>query len=1591
MNALKSFVLFFLICLASTQAIAQTDTEFWFGAPAITATHADRPIVLRLSSYALAATVTISEPANASFTPIVVNLNAYSAQTIDLTNFIGIIESEPHNIVLNYGLKISATNAISAYYEMQGKTTAGTYNNPEIFALKGNTSKGLNFMIPGQLQYDNRALATPAHNGFVIVATEDNTSIDITPSKDAYGHSANMKFNIVLNKGQSYSVIANSTIGSLHLVGSIVTATKPICITVYDDSIGPPNSNYDLVGDQIIPEDANGQEFILVRGEMAVGNTGAFDYYNILATSNNTNVYLDGATTPIATLNRGAVYTGKLSNSSAYIKTSNPVYINQLTGIGNEMAFTDLPSIRCTGSSVVSFARSINTAFYLNLLCKSADIGRFLLNGTANIITSSMFSPVPGTNGEWMYSRISSSNLATIDNLIQTGATTVVTNTSGLFHLGFLNGSASSGAELGYFSNYSRTTLSPIVGGLQCTGNDINLLATNVIGATYQWTGPNGFSSNIYNPSISNINPSYSGYYVVSANILGCGSFIDSTLVTVNPVPTISISTGDSICVGKSKTLALNFSGTAPFVFSYSDGLKTDTISGIPLSNYSLKLSPIVTTTYAVKYVTDANSCTVNASNNILNIATTVKVNPNPSVGFVMPLKVCTPMGAANFLDTSKIADGTALKFTYRWNFGDGGIDSIKAPVHNYTTPTNQSVQLIVSSIDGCVDSLTKTLPVYATPVADFSITPVYCLRDSLQIKEQSNANGNTITRWYWRFANGITNTKQTPSYTYLNSGNQNIQLVVETDKACVSDTLTKSVLINPLPIANFTTSTKHCENAAINFLDASIANAGNLKRWNWNFVDGTKKDTISGAPFYKTYTDWNTYPVRLMVESDNGCKSDTVVLPVIIHAQPHVGFILPEVCLDDAVAIFIDTTTIADGSNAIAYQWNYNASTPAITPIPTITSLTTKNGSAHYNISANYKVTYKVTTSFGCDSLLTRDFTVNGSTPHANFVVLNDTKLCSNDSIRIYDSSYVDFGIITKNNIYWNYVSTASIDSVDDNTLFKKQYPHLYPDFQTPATKTYQIRMTARSGNSSVCSNTITKTITIHQSPKVQFTTLPGICNDTTARQITQAKELGGVPGVFVYTGSGTSATGLYTPNGQIPGTYPIKYFYSTSFGCADSATKPITVWPSPVAKWGVNAILCEKNNIQFTDSSVANYSSIVQRYWDFGDGTNILYTNSAPFTKQYASGNTYATSLRVVTDSGCRSTYNIRNLKLNFLPVVNFTLPSICLPDGNGLFKNISTIKDNSEGLFTYLWNFGDPNDPSASTLKQPTHKYTALGPVNVQLKITSKDLCIDSLTQILASIYPQPKANFVANPTEICLNDQINFIDNSDGKTSAMNTWYWDLANGTSSGVQNPIKQFTDSGSFKISLYAYNQQGCVSDTMVKTVIVHPYPKLILGPNLKVLEFGMTLIKPKYVYGTALSYLWTPATDLSSDTAKVPICKPKADITYKLTLTGIGNCSVSDTIFVKVLLAPVVPNVFSPNGDGINDTWKIEYLESYPGATIDVFNRYGQKVYSSLGYDKEWDGTYNGNPLPVGTYYYIVNPKNGRALISGSVTIIK
>jgi gliding motility-associated-like protein len=111
----------------------------------------------------------------------------------------------------------------------------------------------------------------------------------------------------------------------------------------------------------------------------------------------------------------------------------------------------------------------------------------------------------------------------------------------------------------------------------------------------------------------------------------------------------------------------------------------------------------------------------------------------------------------------------------------------------------------------------------------------------------------------------------------------------------------------------------------------------------------------------------------------------------------------------------------------------------------------------------------------------------------------------------------------------------------------------------------------------------------------------------------------------------------------------------------------------------------------------------------------------------------------------------------------------------------------------------------------------------------------------------------------------------------------------------------------------------------------------------------------------------------------------------TYQLTVTATSGCQSSIAITVTVLEPIVISNAFTPNGDGINDTWNIAYLSDYTHCTVDVFTRYGQQIFHSNGYPVAWNGTYSGKSLPVGTYYYVIDLKNNTAKLSGFVTIVR
>jgi gliding motility-associated-like protein len=108
-----------------------------------------------------------------------------------------------------------------------------------------------------------------------------------------------------------------------------------------------------------------------------------------------------------------------------------------------------------------------------------------------------------------------------------------------------------------------------------------------------------------------------------------------------------------------------------------------------------------------------------------------------------------------------------------------------------------------------------------------------------------------------------------------------------------------------------------------------------------------------------------------------------------------------------------------------------------------------------------------------------------------------------------------------------------------------------------------------------------------------------------------------------------------------------------------------------------------------------------------------------------------------------------------------------------------------------------------------------------------------------------------------------------------------------------------------------------------------------------------------------------------------------PGVPFTFTITVNPAGPAGPTGDI--------VIPNTFTPNNDGINDLWDIKYLATYANCTVQVFNRWGQNVYSSLGYETPWDGTYKHSPLPTGTYYYIIDLKTGAKPYSGFVAIIR
>lgn len=306
-----------------------------------------------------------------------------------------------------------------------------------------------------------------------------------------------------------------------------------------------------------------------------------------------------------------------------------------------------------------------------------------------------------------------------------------------------------------------------------------------------------------------------------------------------------------------------------------------------------------------------------------------------------------------------------------------------------------------------------------------------------------------------------------------------------------------------------------------------------------------------------------------------------------------------------------------------------------------------------------------------------------------------------------------------------------------------------------------------------------------------------------------------------------------------------------------------------------------------------------------------------------------------------------------------------SLSLPSTASFCAGSSVTVSAGSGYSSYLWSNGAATESVTFTAAGMYYVTVSSGPCNVT----------DS---ILISEIPAPAA-FAGNDTTVCQGAAITI------SASGGSAYLW--SNGSTQQTQSFIPSATTTFSVTVT-----NNGC-SDTDSVTVNVSVPPVVFAGNDTTIYQGQSVTLVPTFT-GSITSYIWSPAAYLSNHTIPSPVAAPPASTTYTLLVTDGNGCSSSDAVTITVTEDPnadiIIYNTFTPNTDGVNDTWYIENIDHFSDNYLQIFNRNGHLVYEKQGYNNEWDGKYYGNELPAATYYYVLDLKDGR-ILKGDVTIIR
>jgi gliding motility-associated-like protein len=553
----------------------------------------------------------------------------------------------------------------------------------------------------------------------------------------------------------------------------------------------------------------------------------------------------------------------------------------------------------------------------------------------------------------------------------------------------------------------------------------------------------------------------------------------------------------------------------------------------------------------------------------------------------------------------------------------------------------------------------------------------------------------------------------------------------------------------------------------------------------------------------------------------------------------------------------------------------------------------------------------------------------------------INNNEACFGQTITF--NGVID-AFIPLTDYYWDFGDNT-------NSILQNPPPHLYT---APGQYTVKFVVKAVDGCSS---DTAIQIVTIGAIPQASFTVNDTCFGNAITLQSTATVANPGTITEYVWLVDGVSINNnnaTITNTSYALGNHTVQHYVKTNYGCISSIVNDnFTVYPKPAAPNFTANDVCDGSPTSISSSAAGLLG--LQFFWII-DG--VPAPSTATFSTTYTVG-MHTIKHYVKNTDGCVSDTAMGSFQVLSIPTANFLVNDTCAG------KPIILTAAATNGNITQQWYVD--GILVATTASFSSNTFT-IGVHNVK-HIVKNGICTDEKTGTF-TVYKAPQVTGVA--TTACFGFDNVFTASLINPPVTNPNYHW-LFSDNSSLVGNPIsKTFTTTGTATAKLYATSGNGCSSDTVLVNYNVVKATANAGNDTLVIKNTNFTLNGS----GNGIIYNWQPASFFSNGNIANPATSLIADQTFTLTVTTVEGCIATDAVFVKVFNGSkiYVPNVFTPNGDGVNEVLKPTYIGIASLAYFTIYNRWGRVVFTTQDLHKGWDANFGGKAQSTGTYIWML-----------------